>query len=292
MITGGIALLMFSIRESRPSLLLEREVKKLRKKTGIDTLEALNPDSVPDWQTFVRVDLARPLRLLFTEPIVFAVSVIGGTSMAIIYLFTEALPHIYEAQGFNHEQSSLPFLAIGLGFVFNIPGRVSDIRTANALRENGCSPPPEYKLGGLTFAAPVLALALWWFAWTIPPAVQGIHWMVSILALLAIGYGRNELSIILTGYMADSYSAYTGSAFAAYGLSRAILSAVFPLFAPVMFDSLGANVAVSVLAGTMTVFIIIPLLFQRHGRAIRERSKFAKYSMKVYQETSIEKDGT
>lgn len=292
MITAGIALLLLSIKESRPSLILSREVKKLRKRTGIETLQPLNHDSVPDWQTFVRVDLGRPLRLLFTEPIVFAASLMGGTAMAIIYLLTEALPHIYEAKGFNHQQSSLPFLAIGLGFIFNIPGRLADVRAVNELQKNDCFIAPEYKLSGLKFAAPVLAGALWGFAWTIPPSIQGVHWIVSVLALLAIGYGRSELMIILTGYLADSYSAYTGSAFAAWGLVRAVLSAIFPLFAPAMFDNLGANVGISVLAATMTVFIIVPILFRRYGRQIRERSKFAQYSMQRYKETTVEQDGT
>ncbi|CAG8166889.1 unnamed protein product [Penicillium salamii] len=292
MITGGISLLLLSIRESRPSLVLEGEVKELRKRTGIETLECLNHDSVPDMKTFVQVNLGRPVKLLCTEPIVFCVSFMGGTAMAIIYLLTEALPKIYEAKGFDHEQSSLPFLALGIGFIFNVPGRLADVRTANALRKNDCHVPPEYKLAGLKFAAPILAGALWWFAWTIPPTIQGVHWIVSVFALLAIGYGRNELSIVLTGYLADSYSAYTGSAFAAWGLLRAILSAVFPLFAPVMFDALGANVAVSVLAGAMTVFMIIPLSFRRYGKALRERSKFAQYSMQRYKETTVEKDGT
>lgn len=292
MITGGIALLLLTIKESRPSSILAREVKKLRKRTGIETLVPLNHDTVPDWQTFVTVDLGRPLKLLFTEPIVFSASLMGGTAMAIIYLLTEALPHIYEAKGFNHQQSSLPFLAIGLGFILNIPGRLVDVRAVNELRRNDCFIAPEYKLSGLKFAAPVLAGALWWFAWTIPPSIQGVHWIVSVLALLGIGYGRSEIMIILTGYLADSYSAYTGSAFAAWGLVRSVLSAVFPLFAPAMFDNLGANVGVSVLAATMTVFIIVPILFRIYGKRLRERSKFAQYSMQRYKETTVEQDGT
>ncbi|CAG7960125.1 unnamed protein product [Penicillium salamii] len=291
-VTAVISVLLLSIRESRPSLLLVREVDALRKQTGMRSLQAVNPDSVPDWKAFVTVDLFRPVRLLFTEPIVFAVSAMSGTAMAIIYLFTEALPHIYEDMGINKEQSSLPFLAIGFGFILNIPGRILDHRTANVQCKNNRSLPPEYKLRGLAFAAPALAAALWWFAWTIPPDITGVHWSVSVIALLGVGYGRNELAIVLTGYIADSYLLYSASAFAAYALMRSILSATFPLFAPVMFQSLGANVAVSVLAATMTVFSIVPILFQRHGKAIRERSKFAQYSLKIYKETTVEKDGT
>jgi len=257
----------------------------------MDFLKAVNPDSVPDWQTFVKVDIFRPVRLLFTEPIVFIASCMGGTAMAIIYLFTEALPHIYEAMGMNQEQSSLPFLAIGLGFILNVPGRILDYRMANA-HSKSHSLSPEYKLRGLAYAAPTLAASLWCFAWTIPPKVHGLHWIVSAASLLGVGYGRNELAIVLNGYMADSYLSYSASAFAAYALVRCLLSATFPLFAPMMFQSLGANVAVSILAGAMTVFSVFPLLFQRHGKSIRERSKFAQHSIQVYKENTVENDGS
>ncbi|KAJ5902007.1 MFS general substrate transporter [Penicillium taxi] len=291
-VTAAIAFLLLSIRESRPSLLLEREVDTLRKQTGMHSLEAFNPDSVPDWQKFVKNDLFRPVRLLFTEPIVFAVSIMGGTAMAIIYLFTEALPTIYQAMGLSQEKSSLPFLAIGLGFLFNIPGRILEYQTANAYCKEKHSLSPEHKLKGLVFAAPALAAALWCFAWTIPPNVHNVHWIFSVISLLVVGYGRNEIAIVLTGYMANSYLSYSSSAFAANALMRSILSATFPLFAPMMFKALGANVSVSILASTMTVFSVIPLLFQRHGKSIRERSKFAQYSMSMYEKTTVEKDGS
>lgn len=291
MVTATISILLLTIRESRPSLLLAREVKKLRKETGIESLEALNPDKTPDLKTFVRISVSRPLRLFFTEPIVFCICFIVGTAIGILYLFTEALPLIYEDMGFSYEQSSLPFFAIGFAFLLNVPGRIVDHRAASKISKHDHLTSPEYKLKGLTFAAPMLAIGLWWFAWTIPPMVQNVHWLASFFSLFAIGYGRNELSIVLKGYLADSYHSYSASVFAAVGVTHAVVAAMFSLFAPQMFQTLGANVAVSVLAGTMTVFSLVPFLFQRYGKWLRTRSKFAQYSTQVYKENTVENDG-
>ena len=81
MVTGGLTLLLLGIRESRPSMALAKEVAKLRKATQIKTLEGLNPDETPDWQTFVRIALFRPARLFFTELIVFIVSIMSAIAI-------------------------------------------------------------------------------------------------------------------------------------------------------------------------------------------------------------------
>lgn len=258
--TGFLNVLLIPVRESRPSLILAEEVKKLREKTKDETLEALNPDSTPDMRTFVRTALSRPLRLFFTEPIVFACSIMQGTCVALIYLFTEALPPIYQSMGFAPAPASLPFFAIGLGFLPNILTRLWDGRVVKKQREAGLKSMPENKLTGLFFAAPALAAGLWWFAWVIPPATTHVHWFVSCVPLFFVGFALNEFATVLAGYMADSYLGYAASGFAAISLARSILSAMFPLFADKMFSALGANVAVSVLASLATVFCVVPIV--------------------------------
>lgn len=292
--TGFLNVLLIPVRESRPSLILADEVKKLRKMTKMteeDKLEALNPDSTPDFRTFVRTALFRPLRLFFTEPIVFACSIMQGACVALIYLFTEALPPIYQSMGFDPAPSSLPFFAIGLGFLLNILTRMWDFRVVKKQKEAGLKSTPEDKLTGLFFAAPALAAGLWWFAWIIPPATTHVYWFVSCVPLFFVGFALNEFATVLAGYMADSYLGYAASGFAALALARSTLSAMFPLFADKMFSALGPNVAVSVLASLATVFCAIPLIFAYYGRYLREKSKFAKYSSQVYAENTVDQEG-
>ncbi|KAJ5095925.1 hypothetical protein NUU61_005281 [Penicillium alfredii] len=290
-VTGVVALLLCGMRESRPSLLLTREVAKLREITGDDTLRALNPDHTPDFQTFAKVCLFRPVRLFFTEPIVFMVATMSAIATALIYLFTEALPPVYESMGFTSTTSSLPFLAFVIGLLLGLITRIFDHRKISKAHRAGKALKPEHKLLGISIGAPTLAIGLWWFAWTIPPRVFGIPWIVSAIALVGIGNALNEFDAVLAGYLADSYLGYSASGFAALALVRSTLSATFPLFAQQMFDGLGANLATSVLAVLATVFCIVPPLFTHYGPQIRAKSKFACYSLQVYEENGVDQDG-
>lgn len=286
-----MSLLLLGIQESRPSLLLEREVAKVRKIANLNYLASLNPDSAPNFRAFVRVALGRPIRLFFTELIVFTVSVMSAIATALVYLFTQALPPIYESLGFTSKQACLPFVAIGVGLSLGLLTRYLDMHIIERRRKHGHVLLPEHKLAGFWIGSGVLAAALWVFAWTIPPIVQNVHWIISVLALVLIGYALNEIDYVLGGYLADSYLSYAASGLAALSLIRALLSAILPLISSPMFSQLGANVAASVLATVATLFCLVPPLFSCFGETIRARSKFAKYSLDMYHEHSVDEDG-
>lgn len=283
--------LMLTISESRPSVLLAQEVDKIRRVSGMEYLRPLNPDHTPDLRTFAHMALFRPFYLFFTEPIVFVTSIISAVTTALVYLFTEALSPIYESFGFSTQSASLPFLAIAIGLLASGFTRIFDTRIITKHQRQGTTIIPEHKLLGLCIGAPVLAVALWWFAWTIPPYNETIHWIVPTIALAITGYAVNELDTSVSGYLADSYLTYASSGYAALSLLRSLMSAVFPLFAVQMFKGLEANLAVSVLAVVATVFCAVPPLFTKYGSRIRARSKFAKYSLEVYQENAVDTDG-
>lgn len=263
----------------------------IRDSSGLHDLKALDPDFTPDVRAFVRLALGRPARLLFTEPIIFMVAVISAVAAAIIYLFTVSLPAVYEDLGFSAEAASLPFLAIGLGIILSVFTRFLDDRIVARIKRQGRVLAPEDKLLGFSLGAPALAIGLWWFAWTIPPRVPNLPWIVPTLALVFIGYALNEFDTVLVGYVADSYLSYSASGFAAVALLRSILSATFPLFAPRMFEQLSANVAMSVIAALGTVFCVVPKLLNKYGERIRARSQFAKYSLELYEENGVDDSG-
>ncbi|KAF7596220.1 hypothetical protein BBP40_002752 [Aspergillus hancockii] len=281
--------LLVFIQESRPSLLLAREVAKFRQTSGMDTPPPLNPDHTPDLRTFVRTTLIRPVEL-FAEPIVMCVAVMTSSAFGLLYLFTEALQPIYESLGFTAESSSLAFVGLGVGTVLSLFTRFLDERIVESRLRNTKTLLPEHKLTGIYIGAPLLATGLWWFAWTIPPHIHDLHWIVPTIPLVLVGYALNEFPTVLLGYLADSYLSYAASGLAAVASFRAVLSASFPLFARQMFSSLGNNVAISILAALATVFCVIPPLFGRYGTRIRASSKFARYSLRTHEENCVDKD--
>ncbi|KAK2616601.1 hypothetical protein QQS21_000424 [Conoideocrella luteorostrata] len=286
-VTGLTMVLLFGIRESRPSLLLEREVAYVRKQSGNDTLKASNPDRTPDLKTFAHVALFRPVQLFFTEPIVFVVAAISAFASALIYLFTETLPPIYQSMGFSASSSCLPLLAIFFGLPLGVFSRILDHRRIVRHEEQGTLAEPEHKIFGLWIAAPMLAGGLWWFTWTIPPTITDVPWIVPTVALVLVGYAVNELDTVLAGYLADSYLSYAASGFAALSVLRSLMSAAFPMFATKLFEKLGANMACLTLAALATLFCIVPPLFTNFGKRLRTRSRFARYSLKVYEENGV-----
>ncbi|KAJ5749211.1 uncharacterized protein N7511_010907 [Penicillium nucicola] len=285
-LTGGLCL----IRESRPSLLLAREVKYLRTITDIQSIPPpLNHDHIPSLNNFLKDSLMRPAQLFFQEPIIFTVSMMISVVMSLIYIFTESLQPIFQAMGFSETHASLVFITIGLGTMLSTFTRFLDSFILNSLRRQGRQIKPEHKLAGLIIGSPFLAIGLWWFAWTIP---QDAHtsWIVPALSLVIVGYGLTELDTALYGYISDSYLSYSASASAAIAFMRALVSGVVPLFTKQMFSGLGNNIAMTVLASVATVFCIVPPVFFYYGERIRQASKFARYSWEIQEQMGKDED--
>lgn len=112
-----------------------------------------------------------------------------------------------------------------------------------------------------------------------PPLIKDISVWASIPSLVLVGYGIVEFDSVLCAYLTDSYTSYAGSANAPVAFLRAVLSGVFPLFAPRMFEGLGANNALFLLAGIATAFCGIALMFRLYAKRVRERSPFAQKSV-------------
>ena len=91
-----------------------------------------------------------------------------------------------------------------------------------------------------------------------------------MLSLILLGFATNEFDAVLAGYLADSYTIFAASAFAAMCFLRPSLSAVFPLFARQLFVNLGANVGTSVLGAIATIFCIFPIMFVSVGRGFEQ----------------------
>ncbi|KAK1981134.1 major facilitator superfamily transporter [Colletotrichum cereale] len=269
-VNGCMAILLLTIKESRPSVVLAQALFDIER-TGSSQIPIAKATNSPYHEKF---DLLRPLRLLFTEPIVFLVSIVSAIAFGLIYLFTEVLPIVYVSLGLDDGWKNTPFLALGLGIVASVLTRIYDTR-ALAVRSAKALPiTPESKLAGFLIGAPLLAGGLWCFAWTIPPSVL-VHWAIPTAALVPIGYAVNEYDYVLAGYLTDCYQTYTASAFAALGLTRALLCATFPLFGSVLFRAVDPNKASSIFAALATMLCVVPPFLLHYGGKIRSRSNGA-----------------
>lgn len=169
-LSGVLTILCTFMRESRPSQLLRLRVQDISHDINFHKLTVDSVDAKPTARSFIRDSLTMPLRLFFTEPIVFLTSIMGATVYGVIYLFTAAIPEIYtKSFGFTAMQASLVFVAIIVGVFFTLLPRIYDIRLASrkssSSNNNNDSSishaiEPEDKLFGFYIAAPILAIGL------------------------------------------------------------------------------------------------------------------------------------
>lgn len=279
-IVAVTGMLMYFIRESHSSLLLEHTVAAIRFHRPDLILRTAPVDPRPS--------IVQPLILLVTRPSIFLPSLAHAFSTALLYLFAVAFPLIYTHYEWNRQKTTLIFLFIALGLFLSTLTRFHD---RHAIRRNRLAKhrlTPEKTLFGLTIGAPALAMGLWWFAWTIPgPLVKTLSWPASALSLILAGYGINEHTTVLTRYVLNPHSHSqshnsnnnnnnndASSAFAALLTLRALLSALFPLFTTQMFETLGTNTAGSVLAAIATASCLLPFFLINLAGGWRRSDEF------------------
>ena len=135
---------------------------------------------------------------------------------------------------------------------------------------------PEDKLMGFFLAAPIQAIAFWWFAWTIPPSGKHISPLASIAAIVPMGFAINEFDHVLTGYLVDTYTTIAGSACAPLAFMRAMFSAASPITGSAMFHEYDNNHAASVLAGLTTAYCGVAAWFYFKGKHMRANSRWVR----------------
>lgn len=285
-------MLFIVTKESRPTQLLQQRLQALKKAAGDSAvkMQVHNPDRVPNFRHLLHSVLFRPLRLLLFESIVLMTSVISSLAFALIFLFAEALPIVYGSFGFSDQGTSLAFIPIGVGMLCTIFTRVYDQSLTRRFIRQERTLLPEDKLVGFAIASPAFAIGLWCFAWTVPPAVRTVPWIVSMLALIPVGFAINEFDCVIVGYLTDSYTTYAASAYSALCLLRFVFSAVFPLFGSIMYAKLGANTATTILATIATVACASPFILIRFGRRLRQASKFARNSVALKNDATQRED--
>lgn len=263
-IVAVTGIVMFSIGESHASLLLERKVVAIQSHRA-DLILRTAP-------TAPRPSVLKPVTLFVTKPIILLSSLTNAFSTALLYLFAVAFPLIYAHYAWSRQKTTLIFLFIALGLFLSTITRFHDRHCTRKYHLANRRLAPEKSLFGLAIGAPMLAVGLWWFAWTIPGAhAKDVAWPASAVSLILLGYGLNESSTVLPRYVLESHKGKTdaASAFVATLVTRALLCAVFPLFTQPMFEQLGANSAGSVLAAIATAFCLLPFILINFGAKMR-----------------------
>lgn len=280
-----ISLFFLLPETSSPNILLRR-AKRLRKLTGNNNLRSQSEIDQANLSVneVIISNLWRPIQINALDPAVLFTSVYTALMYAIYYTFFEVFPIVYATGlpnsnthgfGMNGGQIGLIFLSISVGVSIAIPLYMYYLRYIfePEIRTKGL-PAPERRLVPSLWAALLLPISLFWFAWTGEFSPR-IHWIAPTLAIVVFTVGVFLLFQCLFIYIPLTYPQYAASLFAANDFARSVTAGGAIHFAQPLFHNLGVGRGVSLLAGLTVGGVIGIWLLYIYGDKLRAKSRFA-----------------
>ncbi|OBT92280.1 hypothetical protein VE01_09528 [Pseudogymnoascus verrucosus] len=263
------------LEETYPPVVLIEKAAELRRRTKNWGIHAKQEEIELDFKELVTKNFSRPMRLLFTEPIIFLLSLYMAFIYGLLYLFLTAYPVVFQGvHGMSPGVGGLPYFGMILGQLF-AGAYIVYIQPAynRKLDANNGVPIPEWRLPTVVIGGAAFAIGLFFFGWT--GYTKSIHWIVPTLSGLFTGFGLLTIFLQSFNYLIDAYLMFAASAIAANTFLRSLAGAGFPLFARQMFKALGVNWTGTLLGCVATVLVPIPAAFWYYGERIRARSPYA-----------------
>ncbi|ORY11706.1 major facilitator superfamily domain-containing protein [Clohesyomyces aquaticus] len=272
---ASFALLMFFLEETYPPVVLVAKASELRRRTKNWGIHAKQEEIEVDFKELLVKNVSRPMRILFTEPIVLLITIYMSFIYGLLYLFLTAYALVFQGvYGWNAGVGGLAYFGMVVGeMIAFIVVVLDNPRYIRKLEANNNIPVPEWRLpisllGGVLFAG-----GLFWFGWS--GYTGQIHWIVPVLSGLFTGFGIFSIFLSLLNYIVDAYLMFAASAIAANTFMRSIFGGVFPLFATYMFEGMGIQWASTLLGCVAVLLVPMPIVFYVYGKKIRLKSKFA-----------------
>lgn len=272
-----LAIVACLVPETYPPVLLRKRAERLSKLSGKVYRSRIDIDQgkISLGEAF-STGLKRPWILLFTEPIVFLLSLYMAIIYGILYMLFSAFPIVYRrGRGWNEGVSGLPFVAVAFGVSMAIVYVIfvdNKMYMKRVVASGKGFTTPEARLPMCIVGGTILPIGLFWFAWTNSPSLP---WAASVVAAIPFGFGMVLIFLSIMNYLIDSYTIFAASVLAGNGVIRSVFGAAFPLFTTQMYSRLGIHWASSVPAFLAVACIPLPFLFYKYGAQIRKKCKYS-----------------
>lgn len=266
-INSAVAILF--LEESYGPMLLAKKAKRIAAERKIKTQSAFY-DSRTLRQRIYR-GITRPIRILFTQPIVFSMAIYMALIYGTLYLTYLSLTYIYVGTyGFPTGLVGLTYLGLGTGFLisvfFGIP-QVDRIYKKKTAANNGVAL-PEFRLPMANIGGIMSVCSMIIYGWTTEKAV---FWIIPIIFTIPYSLAMILIFNSTQNYFIDAYIRYAASAIAAGAIFRAVVGSILPTLGPKMFDKLGYGWSFTLLAMINVVLLPLPPIFMIYGPKIRAR---------------------
>ncbi|GLA56383.1 hypothetical protein AtubIFM55763_007459 [Aspergillus tubingensis] len=267
----GLVILFF-LPETRGSVALGKRAKALRTHTGDDRYVTENDLEAPSLKTMLHNSSVKAIKMLATEPVVFAFGLWIAFAWFLTFLFLSVIPITFqEKKGWNEGVSGLPYIALCLGTTMGFGLNFFQIRKYESLVKIG-EARPEARLYGALYGAVWLPIGLFIYSFT---QYADLPWIAPVIALVLIAIGIFFIFESCYSFTSDCYGESSSSAIAGQGFMRNTLGAVSPLFASQFFHNVGSQYAGLILALIASALTLIPYVLFWYGPQLRARSKLA-----------------
>jgi DHA1 family multidrug resistance protein-like MFS transporter len=172
-----LALNIFVLKETYPAAILVSKAAKIRTISKNWGVHAKQEEIEVDFKELVQKNLSRPLRLLFTGPIVLLLSIYTAFIYGLLYVFLTAYPIAFQQiRGWNRGVGSLPLLAMVVGeliacgyLILQQPKYIVKLKANKGVNI------PEWRLPPMVIGGILYSLGLFWFGWSGYRA--DVHWI-------------------------------------------------------------------------------------------------------------------
>lgn len=273
---GGITeLLMFTIPETLPSIVLYNKARRLRtlKISGYENLRAPVEATDRTLAGIFKVALLRPW-IILVDPISFLVAIYLSVVYTLLYMLFTIYPIVFqEKRGWNAGVGELPLIGTVIGACLG--GMVIFAQSTRDRKRiaAGHKISPEERLPVAMLGGVLFPITMFWFAWT--AQYDSIHWAVPTIAGVFLASSILLIFVAYLNYLTDSYLMFAASALAANTVCRSACGASAPLFTQYMFNALGVGGGGSLIGGFACLLAPIPFVFWKYGERIRVKSRFA-----------------
>jgi DHA1 family multidrug resistance protein-like MFS transporter len=161
---GNGLLSLFFLKESYPPCVLVAKAVSIRKISGNWGIHARQDQVELEIADVVEKYLARPLRLLATEPVLLLISLYMSFIYGLVYALLEAYPFVFGiVHGMHPGAAGLNFIGLIIGIVLALAFILLQQKQYTAqLARNGDVPVPEWRLRPTMIGAPMFAVGLFW----------------------------------------------------------------------------------------------------------------------------------
>lgn len=269
----GIAIFIW-LPETRGGVTLTKRAKMLRKNTGDERFVTHNDLEAPGIKQMLHNSSVKAIRMLFSEPVVFAFGLWISFAWFLTFLFLSVIPITFsDKRGWGEGVSGLPYISLCIGVTLAFGLNFFQIKKYKALTADpNVKVSPEARLYGAMCGAVWLPVGLFIYSFT---QYAELTWVGPIIGLALIGLGIFFIFESCYSYTSDCYGENSSSAIAGQGFMRNTLGAVSPLFATQFFTNMGSQYAGLLLALIATALTFIPFVLYKFGPALRARSKLA-----------------